>query len=66
MDEDEIGRAVAYAWQAYGQVIEGSAAVGLAAVMNGRVPAPAVVVLSGGNILPDLHAEICARYEGAV
>jgi len=62
INEDEIGHAVAYAWRVHGQVIEGSAAVGLAAVMFGYVSAPAVVVISGGNILPDLHADICARY----
>lgn len=64
VDEDEIGRAVAYAWQAHGQTIEGSAAVALAAVMNGRVNAPAVVVLTGGNILPELHADLLRRYGG--
>lgn len=64
VDEDAIGRAVSYAWQAHGQVIEGSAAVGLATVMDGRVTAPAVVVLTGGNILPDLHATLVACHGG--
>ncbi len=63
-EEDEIGQAVAYAWQAHGQVIEGSAAVALAAVLSGRITPPAVVVLTGGNILPELHAELIRRYGG--
>ncbi len=60
--EDDISRAVALAWQEYGQVIEGSAAVALAAVLSGKVTTPAVVVISGGNILPEHHAEILARW----
>lgn len=64
VDEDAIGRAVAYAWQAHRQVIEGSAAVTLAAVMDGRISPPAVVVLTGGNILPELHADLLSRYGG--
>jgi threonine dehydratase len=51
--EDEIRRAIKYAWNIYRERIEGSAAVTLAAVLSGRVPnRPAVVILTGGNINP--------------
>jgi threonine dehydratase len=63
VDEEIISLAVAYAYHVYGEVIEGSAAVGLAAILAGSVKPPAVVVISGGNILPDLHAQVCARYK---
>jgi threonine dehydratase len=65
VSEAEIAHAIAFAWRRYGQVIEASAAVGLAAVLSGKVPAPAVVIISGGNIQPALHAEILARNEAA-
>jgi threonine dehydratase len=66
VSEDDIARAVALAWSRHGEQIEGSGAVGLAAVLSGAVRGPAVVVVSGGNIQPQLHAEIVARYaEGA-
>jgi threonine dehydratase len=56
VEEDEIRRAIIYAWERYRERIEGSAAVALAAVLEQRVYArPAVVVLSGGNIQPELH-----------
>jgi threonine dehydratase len=63
VDEEGISQAVAYTYHAYGETIEGSAAVGLAAVLNGLVKPPAVVVISGGNILPELHEQICSRYK---
>jgi threonine dehydratase len=60
--EEEIARAVAYAWHAHGETIEGSGAVVLAALLGGMVRQPAVAVISGGNIQPDVHKEICSRY----
>ena len=63
--EDDIARAVALAWSTYGEQMEGSGAVSLAAVLSGAVKGPAVVVVSGGNIQPQLHAEIVARYTKA-
>ena len=57
--EKEIQDAIRYAWQAYQEIIEGSAAVGLAAVLAGRITStPAVVVISGGNIQPQLFENI--------
>lgn len=53
--EGQIARAIAYAWQKYGERIEGAGAVGLAAVLSGAAPErPAVVIVSGGNIQPEL------------
>jgi threonine dehydratase len=60
--EDEIGRAIAFAWRKYNQKIEGSGAVGLAAVLAGKINPPAVVIITGGNIQPEVHAELCLRY----
>lgn len=57
--EEEIRSAIHYAWQRYGERIEGSAAVSLAAATAGRITArPAVVIISGGNIQVELHEQI--------
>lgn len=57
--EKEIQNAIRYAWQEYQEMIEGSAAVGLAAVLSGHLDnSPAVVVISGGNIQPQLFENI--------
>jgi threonine dehydratase len=63
VDEEEIARAVAYAWYHYGEVIEGSAAVTLAAILSGKTPQrPAVLIFSGGNIQPEEHTRLIERY----
>jgi threonine dehydratase len=59
VSEFEISQAIAFAWRKYGQKVEGSGAVGLAAVLAGKVDPPAVVIVSGGNIDPDIHQRIC-------
>jgi threonine dehydratase len=57
--ESDIHHTIAYAWQHYSERIEGSAATALAAALYGKVPArPAIVVLTGGNIQPEVHARI--------
>jgi threonine dehydratase len=59
VSEDEIIAAVAYAWERYGERVEGSGAVSLAAVMTGKISSrPAVLIVSGGNIQPELHDQI--------
>jgi threonine dehydratase len=63
VSEDEIARAVSFAYHHYGETIEASAAVGLAALLSGIVQPPAVIVVSGGNILPALHTQICDRFK---
>lgn len=61
--EDEIEQAMAYAYKEYGEVIEGSGAVGLAAVLTGRVTGDHVgVLVSGGNVDADRHAAIIRRW----
>lgn len=64
--EDEIQRAMAFAWYVYHEKIEGSAAVGLAAILEGKVKErQSVLIISGGNVQPEVHAKIVAGYEGA-
>lgn len=54
VDDDEIGRALLLLLERTKQVVEPSGAVGLAALLAGKVPGhdPAVAVLSGGNVDP--------------
>jgi threonine dehydratase len=62
VSEDEIARAIAFAWQQYGERIEGSAAAALAAVLSKKVRSrPTVVVISGGNVDDEVHARIVNR-----
>jgi len=57
--EEEIIYSIIYAWQCYHERIEGSAAVALAAILTGKVNLrPAVVIISGGNIQPDVHQQL--------
>jgi threonine dehydratase len=58
--DEEAADAVRFAWRTHGLVVEPGGAVALAALLSGKV-APqetSVVVLSGGNIDPDLHTRI--------
>jgi threonine dehydratase len=66
VSEDQIAQAIQFAWQRYGERIEGSAAAALAAVLAKKVPSrPVVVVISGGNIQEEVHARIL-RDKGSV
>ena len=63
VSEDEIQDAMRYAATRLGLVVEGGGAVALAALLHGRVGAdalaePVVVVLSGGNVSPELLARV--------
>ena len=63
VEEDEIGRAVAMAYRRYGEVIEGSAAAALAAVLSGKITLrPVVVLLTGGNLQPEVHRELVSHW----
>ena len=65
VSEEEIARAVAFAWYVYHEKIEGSAAVGLGAFLSGKIAGgPSVLILTGGNMQPELHAQIIQRYAG--
>ncbi|MCS7247976.1 MAG: threonine/serine dehydratase [Anaerolineales bacterium] len=59
VSEEEICEAIRYAWLFYHQVIEGSAAVVLAAILSGKIrQRPALLIISGGNIDLELHRSI--------
>jgi threonine dehydratase len=60
VSEAEIAAGVRYAYEAEGEVIEGGAAVGIAALFAGKVKpgGPTAVVLSGKNIAADRHRSI--------
>ncbi len=59
VSEEQIAGAVVYAWHHYHEVIEPSSAAALAAVIYGIVnERPAVVIISGGNIQPEIHQRL--------
>jgi threonine dehydratase len=63
VSDAEVAEAVRFAWERHELVVEPGAAVALAALLSGTL-APqvdTVVVVSGGNIDPTLHARIIAR-----
>jgi threonine dehydratase len=62
VSDSEVAEAIRFAWERHGLVVEPGGAVALAALLAGKV-APqedTVVVVSGGNIDPALHARIVA------
>ena len=63
VSDAEVADAIRFAWEKHGLVVEPGAAVALAALLSGKL-APledTVVVVSGGNIDPALHARIIAE-----
>lgn len=67
VSEDEIAHAMAFAWHVFGEKLEGAGAVGLAAVLANKVKErPIVVIVSGGNVQPEVHAEIVSRFSGEI
>jgi threonine dehydratase len=65
VSEAEIAQGMFHAFDQHRLVVEGAGAVGIAAVLAGRIEnrGPAVVVVSGGNASPDTLAAIAsARY----
>ena len=63
--EDAVREAVRWAWDRHKLVVEPGGAIALAALLSGEAESAegTVVVLSGGNVDPALHAEIVG--EGA-
>lgn len=56
VSEKEIAEAIKYTWVKYQQIIEGSAAVTLAAIISGKITKrPVIAILSGGNIDQEVH-----------
>jgi threonine dehydratase len=61
--DEEVGAAVAYAYRELKLVVEPGGAVGLAALLAGRIDVKGknvVIVLSGGNVDADLFAKLVA------
>jgi threonine dehydratase len=60
VSDEEAAEAVRFAWERHQLVVEPGGAVALAALLAGKVEQreDTVVVLSGGNIDPALHARI--------
>jgi threonine dehydratase len=66
VSEDEIGQAVAFLYKEHRLIVEGSGAVGVAALLSGRITPndPTVAVISGSNIDLPLFVELVERYSG--
>ncbi len=60
LTEDEIAAGLRHAAREEGEVVEGAGAVGIAAILAGKVrlSGPTAVILSGGNIDPARHRKI--------
>ena len=63
VSDGEVEDAIRFAWDHHQLVVEPGAAVALAAVLAGKVPPEeyTVIVVSGGNIDPALHARIVSE-----
>jgi threonine dehydratase len=66
--EAEIAEAVAWAFSDEGLLLEGSGAVGIAAIRNGSVPiaGTTVVLLTGRNVTPSLYARLLTEGTDAI
>ena len=67
LSEDEIAAGIRYAYETEREVVEGAGAVGIAAMLAGKVRAagPVVALLSGRNIDMALHRRIVCGDAGA-
>jgi len=64
VNDDEIARAVAYCYNVHGEVVEGAAAVGLAALLGNKeehLGRSVGVLITGGNITQEQHRNILER-----
>ena len=63
VSEEQVRDAVRWAWREHQLVVEPGGSVALAAVLAGLIPSGegTVMVLSGGNIDPAIHAEIVSE-----
>lgn len=66
VSEDDIAQAIAFLFKEHRLVVEGSGAVGVAALLAGKIKPlePTVVVISGSNIDLPLFTELVERYSG--
>jgi len=62
VSEAQVAAAVRWAWERHGLVVEPGGAAALAAVLAGKIESAegTVVMLSGGNVDPALHARLVA------
>jgi threonine dehydratase len=60
VSDSEVEDAIRFAWSEHQLVVEPGAAVGLAALLSGKIEPVenTIIVVSGGNIDPALHARI--------
>ena len=68
LDEEEIAAGIRHAAMQEGEIIEGAAAVGIGALLSGKIKleGPTAIVISGGNIEPKQHRAIVEdRYRRA-
>ena len=67
VNEDEVSEAMVFLLERRKLVVEGAGAVGVAALLSGRIPAretgATVIVLSGGNVGAGLLGEVARRHE---
>ena len=63
VSDKEVEAAIRFAWKKHRLIVEPGGAAALAAVMAGKVllQEDSVIVLSGGNVDPALHARILAK-----
>jgi len=63
VSDAEVADAIRFAWNKHQLVVEPGASVGLAALLAGKIEPreETVLVLSGGNVDPALHARIVAE-----
>jgi threonine dehydratase len=65
--EDQVAEAMVFLMERSKLVVEGAGAVGVAALLAGKLPGPidgtTVLVLSGGNVGAGLLAEVARRHE---
>ncbi|MDM9625281.1 hydroxyectoine utilization dehydratase EutB [Rhizobium sp. S152] len=60
LTEGEIAAGIRHAAREEGEIVEGAGAVGIAAILAGkvRVSGPTAIIVSGGNIDPEIHSDI--------
>ncbi len=67
VEEDDLAEAMVFLLERAKLVVEGAGAVGVAALLSGRLHAPprgtTVAILSGGNVDAGLLAEVARRHE---
>jgi threonine dehydratase len=66
LEEEEIAAGIRHAFRHEDEIVEGAGAVGLAALLAGKVipRGPTVAILSGGNIEIRLHRRVLAGAAG--